>query len=125
MPSLYAVTIPVFIRQLGNLSAILDKARTHADASGIAQAELTEARLATDGKGRLLHLGQFDEPALRELIDRHLRYTASAVALRILDNWETCRGKFVKVFPSEYKRALGELAAREARTAAAKQLVRA
>jgi hypothetical protein len=48
MPSLYAVTIPVFIRQLGNLSAILDKARTHADASGIAQAELTEARLATD-----------------------------------------------------------------------------
>ncbi|MBK9605843.1 MAG: glutamate synthase subunit alpha [Betaproteobacteria bacterium] len=84
-----------------------------------------EARLAADGKGRLLHLGQFDEPALRELIDRHLRYTASSVALRILDNWETCRGKFVKVFPSEYKRALGELAAREARTAAAKQLVRA
>ena len=83
-----------------------------------------EARLASDGKGRLLHLGEVDELLLRELIDRHLRFTASSVALRILDNWETCRGKFVKVFPTEYKRALTEMAAREVRTAAARQLVR-
>jgi glutamate synthase (NADPH/NADH) large chain/glutamate synthase (ferredoxin) len=26
-----------------------------------------------------------------------------------LDNWDTARAKFVKVFPNEYKRALGEL----------------
>ena len=83
-----------------------------------------EARLAAEGKGRLLHLGKFDEFLVRDLIDRHLRYTASSVALRILDNWETSRGKFVKVFPSEYKRALTEMAARDARTTAAKQLVR-
>jgi len=83
-----------------------------------------EARLAAEKKGRLLHLDRLDELLLRELIDRHLRYTASSVALRILDNWETCRGKFVKVFPSEYRRALTEMAAKEARTAAAKQLAR-
>ena len=82
-----------------------------------------EAKLAAEGKGRLLHLGKFDELLLRDLIDRHLRYTASSVALRILDNWDTCRGRFVKVFPTEYKRALTEMAAREARAAAAKQLV--
>jgi glutamate synthase domain-containing protein 3 len=29
----------------------------------------------------------------------------------LLDNWTEARGKFVKVFPNEYKRALGELAA--------------
>jgi glutamate synthase domain-containing protein 3 len=27
----------------------------------------------------------------------------------MLDNWADTRSKFVKVFPSEYKRALGEL----------------
>jgi len=27
----------------------------------------------------------------------------------LLDNWDTARAKFVKVFPNEYKRALGEL----------------
>ena len=86
---------------------------------------VAEARLSAEGKGRLLHLGQFDEVLLRDLIDRHLGYTASSVALRVLDNWDGCRGKFVKVFPSEYRRALGEMAAREARTGAAKQLVRA
>jgi glutamate synthase (NADPH/NADH) large chain len=84
-----------------------------------------EARLATEGKGRLLHLGRPDELLLRDLIDRHLRYTASSVALHILDNWESCRGKFVKVFPLEYKRALAEMAAKDARTTAARQLVRA
>jgi glutamate synthase (NADPH/NADH) large chain len=85
---------------------------------------VAEAKLAADGKGRLMHHGRSDEALLRDMIDRHLRYTASAVALRILDDWDTHRGKFVKVFPNEYKRALTEMAAREARTAAAKQPVR-
>lgn len=48
MPSLYAVTLPVFIRQFGNLSKILDKAREHADANSIAHDELLTARLAPD-----------------------------------------------------------------------------
>jgi glutamate synthase (NADPH/NADH) large chain len=85
---------------------------------------LAESKLAAEGKGRLMHLGRSDETLLRDLMDRHLRYTASSVALRILDDWEAHRGKFVKVLPNEYKRALTEMAAREARTTAAKQLVR-
>jgi glutamate synthase (NADPH/NADH) large chain/glutamate synthase (ferredoxin) len=37
----------------------------------------------------------------------------------LLDNWSTTRAKFVKVFPNEYKRALGEIyAAKTAKTAA-------
>jgi glutamate synthase (NADPH/NADH) large chain len=70
-----------------------------------AQAEL---ELAAAGKGRLLHAGQADETLLRGLIERHLRFTGSTRALWLLDHWEAARGKFVKVFPHEYRRALGE-----------------
>ena len=45
----------------------------------------------------------------------------SARARELLDHWETAREKFVKVFPLEYKRALGELnAARVAAEASGK-----
>ncbi|MDQ8756973.1 DUF1993 domain-containing protein [Sphingosinicella sp. LHD-64] len=46
--SLYDVTIPVFIRSFGNLSAILDKGRAFADAEGLPHGELLEARLIAD-----------------------------------------------------------------------------
>jgi glutamate synthase domain-containing protein 3 len=45
---------------------------------------------------------------LKELIERHLRFTGSGVALAILDRWDTARSRFVKVFPHEYRRALTE-----------------
>ncbi len=81
-------------------------------------AEADQARverdLAAAGKGRLTHVGRLDEPLLREMIERHLRFTGSTRALAILDDWERARGKFVKVFPNEYKRALGEMHARQA-----------
>ena len=38
-------------------------------------------------------------------------------AREILDNWATARAKFVKVFPKEYRRALGELAASRSKAA--------
>ncbi len=37
------------------------------------------------------------------------RYTGSERAKEILENWTSERKKFVKVFPSEYRRALKEL----------------
>lgn len=46
--SMYQASVPVFIRQLGNLSAILDKAIAHASSAGIDPAELVSARLAPD-----------------------------------------------------------------------------
>jgi glutamate synthase (NADPH/NADH) large chain len=54
---------------------------------------------------------QADEAILRGLMERHFKYTGSSRARELLDNWETARGKFVKVFPTEYKRALGEMSA--------------
>jgi glutamate synthase (NADPH) large chain len=47
------------------------------------------------------------------LIERHLRFTGSTLALRILDDWDAARARFVKVFPHEYQRALCEMHARQ------------
>nr|WP_150621300.1 glutamate synthase-related protein [Pandoraea horticolens] len=58
----------------------------------------------------LWHRGQTDEAQLRELIERHFQYTGSTRAKALLEDWDGARRKFVKVFPNEYKRALGEMA---------------
>jgi glutamate synthase (NADPH/NADH) large chain len=52
---------------------------------------------------------QTDEAILKGLIERHFKYTGSTRARNLLDDWANARAKFVKVFPTEYKRALGEL----------------
>jgi glutamate synthase (NADPH/NADH) large chain len=50
-----------------------------------------------------------DEAILKNLIERHFKHTGSERAKAILADWEKSRARFVKVFPTEYKRALGEL----------------
>ncbi len=46
---------------------------------------------------------------LKRYIKRHLKYTGSEVAAKILADWENNVEKFVKVFPIEYKRVLGKM----------------
>jgi uncharacterized protein len=46
--TMYQASIPVFIRMLGNLSAILDKAAAHAEAKKIDPSVFINARLAPD-----------------------------------------------------------------------------
>jgi glutamate synthase (NADPH) large chain len=75
-----------------------------------------ERELAATGKGRGLHRGRCDEAIVRELCERHLRFTGSTLALALLDDWEAARGRFVKVFPNEYKRALTEMYLAEEKT---------
>jgi glutamate synthase (NADPH/NADH) large chain len=52
---------------------------------------------------------QTDEAILKGMIERHFKHTGSTRARNLLDDWAASRGKFVKVFPTEYKRALGEM----------------
>ncbi|HLP98063.1 MAG TPA: glutamate synthase large subunit [Sideroxyarcus sp.] len=68
-----------------------------------------------EGHGRVHfnHLNKADEAALRGKIEKHLRYTGSARAKQILDNWNSYLPKFVKVMPTEYRRALLEIAAQQ------------
>ncbi|EYB68140.1 glutamate synthase [Deinococcus phoenicis] len=55
------------------------------------------------------HRGQTDEAQLRTLIEDHHRWTGSLRARELLDGWDAALPRFVKVFPREYERALGEL----------------
>jgi glutamate synthase (NADPH/NADH) large chain/glutamate synthase (ferredoxin) len=64
-------------------------------------------------KESLWHRGQSDEAQLKKLLEDHNRWTGSRRARELLDNWDVSRLKFVKVFPNEYKRALGEIHARK------------
>ncbi len=64
------------------------------------------------------HRGQTDEAQLRKLLEDHIRWTGSTKAREMLDNWTQARARFVKVFPNEYKRALGELDAQRRAAAA-------
>jgi len=47
-----------------------------------------------------------DDRRLRKLIERHVRYTGSPRGQAILADWANYRGKFIKVMPIEYRRAL-------------------
>ena len=77
----------------------------------------TEQEATTD-KAVWHHLGQgeqqTDEAILKKMLEDHHRWTGSARARAILDSWSESRGKFVKVFPHEYRRALGEIHAAKA-----------
>jgi len=64
------------------------------------------------------HLGRTDEALLKGLIEAHMKHTGSKRAQQILEGWAEYRARFVKVFPKEYRRALGELAAARNREAA-------
>ena len=61
------------------------------------------------------HRGECDEIILKGLIEKHFKYTGSEKARAILDDWDAARARFVKVFPSEYRRALGEIHAEKQR----------
>ncbi|MGY9014169.1 MAG: glutamate synthase large subunit, partial [Rhodospirillales bacterium] len=53
---------------------------------------------------------RFDAMRLHTLIENHKRFTNSARAQEILDNWEEYLPKFVKVMPVDYRRALMKIA---------------
>jgi glutamate synthase domain-containing protein 3 len=62
-------------------------------------------------------LSEHDEAELKDLIAEHAARTGSPVAQRMLDGWDACVQRFVKVMPRDYKRALVERAARDAAAA--------
>ena len=79
---------------------------------------LSEAEQEAKISREIWHMGVADEVILKRLIESHLRYTNSSRARKTLEDWPNMRGKFIKVFPHEYKRALGELAQKNRKIAA-------
>ncbi|CAN7378888.1 glutamate synthase large subunit [Phenylobacterium sp. LjRoot219] len=70
-----------------------------------------------NGMGDML---RFDAERLRILVERHQLYTGSKRAGELLANWDQALGDFVKVMPTDYRRALLDMQAqREAAPVAA------
>ncbi|OJT96429.1 MAG: glutamate synthase subunit alpha [Alphaproteobacteria bacterium 65-7] len=68
------------------------------------------------GMGDLL---RFDAERIRLLVERHHRYTGSAKAKAILDDCDAALGRFVKVMPTDYAKALADMKGRGAASVAA------
>ncbi|HXV28676.1 MAG TPA: glutamate synthase subunit alpha, partial [bacterium] len=62
---------------------------------------------------QMVELSSLESPEeikeLRDMIERHFRYTKSDRARQVLDLWEEMIPKFVKVLPKDYKRVLQAL----------------
>ena len=52
-----------------------------------------------------------DAERLRILLERHHLHTGSQRARALLDDWGNALGKFIKVMPKDYARALQQLEA--------------
>ncbi|KUO55100.1 MAG: glutamate synthase subunit alpha [Sphingomonadales bacterium BRH_c3] len=110
----------------GGLAYVYDPDGTFAQLINPAQVDLvpiTGVRDENDGAGRptqrprsvndfgMGDMLRHDSERLKILIERHKLHTGSAKAAQLLDNWDSEVGKFIKVMPRDYKRALEQLEA--------------
>lgn len=58
----------------------------------------------------LLALSDEDSNELTKHIKKHVEYTNSSLGKRLLDNWNKERNNFVKVYPTDYRKALERIA---------------
>ncbi|MCU7935071.1 MAG: glutamate synthase large subunit [Candidatus Thiodiazotropha sp. (ex Dulcina madagascariensis)] len=121
----------------GGIAYVLDEVGDFAERCNLTQVELEPVEAEDIALEALDHQGgdleshglvdlshdmtRYDALRLKQLIQRHLHYTNSEVAKRILDNWETMLARFVKVMPVEYRRALKEIQAQKRTGSAAIQ----
>jgi glutamate synthase (NADPH) large chain len=107
----------------GGIAYVYDEDGTFAERCNTAMVSMEPVLTAKEQETALAkaiwHRGLADEVQLKTLLEDHHRWTGSKQARALLDNWSTALPKFVKVFPNEYKRALGEMAAAKAKALAA------
>ncbi len=101
----------------GGIAYVYDPGRTFRERCNLTMVDLEPMPAPGQTRAELRHRGEDDDALLRRLIENHARYTGSDVAKAILGNWQAARTLFVKVFPKEYRRALKELAAKDAQLA--------
>ena len=100
----------------GGVAYVLDDEGLFKDRCNTAMVELETLSEAITPAS---HLGMSDTVLLKSLIENHAKYTGSQRALDILGNWPKWSRLFVKVMPTEYKRALTNMAAKNALASAA------
>jgi glutamate synthase (NADPH/NADH) large chain len=80
----------------------------------LASVELESIREGNASNADLSDMLAYDTERLRWLVQRHLVATGSARAKALLDDWSVALTHFVKVIPTEYRRALLDLRAEAA-----------
>jgi glutamate synthase domain-containing protein 2/glutamate synthase domain-containing protein 1/glutamate synthase domain-containing protein 3 len=75
---------------------------------------LLPGRVNPEMTDQLEELDEGDAIELRALIAEHVERTDSPVGQRVLDEWDGLLARFVKIYPTDYKRVLAERAAAEA-----------
>ncbi len=95
----------------GGIAYVYDPDGSFEERCNLAAATLEAVAATGRDAGDLQDMMNHDEARLYRMVDRHRRYTGSAVAAAMLADWDAARSKFVKVMPVDYRRALMELAA--------------
>ncbi|MEY2659749.1 MAG: Ferredoxin-dependent glutamate synthase 1 [Pseudomonadota bacterium] len=102
----------------GGLAYVYDEDGQFAQRCNTAMVSLDKVLTSAEQENQLdrkfWHNDQTDEAQLKKLLEDHFKWTGSRRARELLDDWANARAKFLKVFPTEYKRALGEINARKA-----------
>jgi glutamate synthase domain-containing protein 3 len=81
----------------GGLAYVFDKDNTFDEFCNLDMVDLEQVVLSEDIY------------ELRKLIENHYSITGSRKARQILDDWENSLPLFVKVFPMEYRKVLGQM----------------
>jgi len=87
----------------GGIAYVLDEMQLFDTLCNLDMVELESIRLNEDKK------------LLKELIEKHYKWTQSKQAQRILNSWADMLGKFVKVVPIDYRKSLEKMRAAEQR----------
>jgi glutamate synthase (NADPH/NADH) large chain len=100
----------------GGIAYVLDEAGDFESRCNMAMVELEPITGDATTKLSNLKADMLSEDAarLRTLLENHARYTNSKRAQDILADWEAYLPKFHKVMPTEYRRALNEMAEQNA-----------
>jgi glutamate synthase (NADPH) large chain len=112
----------------GGIAYVLDEDRRFAEHCNLAMVDLEPVAEEEELMAKTYHQGgdldfhgrvdvmgdmtRFDAERLHQLIFKHARYTHSARARHILEQWDEYKPKFRKVMPVEYRRAIEELIAK-------------
>jgi glutamate synthase (ferredoxin) len=81
----------------GGLAFVLDEAGTFKSRCNLGMVDL-EPLVDTE-----------DVELVKDLLARHIRFTQSPVAARLLVDWERSQAKFVKVIPQDFKRVMAAI----------------
>ena len=96
----------------GGIAYVLDEDGSFESRCNMAMVELEPVTGELDNSltGFKDDMRTHDAERLYKLLENHARYTNSKRAQDILADWEAYLPKFIKVMPTEYRRALNELA---------------